>query len=310
MKRIKEMTKVYLIFSLIALSILFISCASVSAIQSNESMNSQKILEQSKQDIVLMSSRNIPITRANESLQQAIQLYAAQYALEEAGKKADYTLVNQYALEVSSIKDNAIKASDELKIFDQTYTQTAQDTNLSEMDADYKAIHKSFTDERFEDTLGLIDKGYQRMSEIQASQTALKLYYDTTSRNIKNFFKNNWKQLLIGLAIAIILLIIFGKAIKRIRINLKIHNLTVQKSTLKELIKGIQTDYFKYGRISDTEYQVKLETFTEMIRDIDRQIPLLKEEIAKLQTNTKIYTDSSETKEALKPVKVVKKRRK
>lgn len=56
----------------------------------------------------------------------------------------------------------------------------------------------------------------------------------------------------------------------------------IQKGILSELIKKLQTNYFKDKKISETEYKVKLEAFKEMIRDLDRKIPLLREKLIKI----------------------------
>ena len=44
-----------------------------------------------------------------------------------------------------------------------------------------------------------------------------------------------------------------------------------------------QRDYFQYGKIPEGEYNIKTKRFAELVRDIDRQVPLLKEEIIKLR---------------------------
>ena len=46
----------------------------------------------------------------------------------------------------------------------------------------------------------------------------------------------------------------------------------------------IQKDYFQEGKIPEGEYNIKTKKYAELIRDIDRQIPLLQEELAKFQS--------------------------
>ena len=202
---------------LIAIFLVF----SVSAITySNESQVAKMLIDNATQDIHLMEEKNIPTSRANEALQQAIQLYKAQLALENQKKEADYKLVTSYAEEVFQIKSISFKAQDELNVFLESYNSAKDDFNLSEMDPEYNAIIKSFSDERFEDTPDLIDKGYQKLSDLQASQTTLKLFYDTTSRSIKQFAIDNaksfispkfYQSLYFWIIVIIIVLIIFVK---------------------------------------------------------------------------------------------------
>ncbi len=294
------------IFFLLILVIFLVSITNVFAL-SNESIQAEELVAQAKQDILEMELRNISIIRANESLQESIQLYSAQLALEETGKKANYNLVIEYALKVSEIKKIAFKSEDELKIFLETYEKSEKEANLSEMSEEYSNIINSFKEERFEDTIGLINKGYDKLSEVQSSQTTLRLFYSTTSKTLKKFFVDNWLKLIIGGIIIILFLLIFWKAISKIRIKMKFNNLVLQKNTLKELIKRLQYNYFKKGIVSEREYSTKLSKFEELIRDIDRQIPLLKEEMIKLNKEGSYKTYKQESKkDVLKPIEIKK----
>jgi hypothetical protein len=275
----------------IALIFLALLMPSIFAL-SNESIQAKNLIDQARSDIAEMQSKDIPVTRANESLENALELYNGQLALEEKNNKsANYELAISYASAVSQIKDVAIKANDELKVFRETYNAAQKDANLSSFESDYNAIEMSFREERFEDTLTLIDQGYNKLSELQASQTTIKLFYETTSKTLKQFFVSNWDKLISAnfyesvyfyCLVIIVLLIIFWTTLKRLRLRSKIKHLLLQKATLNDLLKKLQLDYFKLKKISDMEYKVKTERFKEMIRDIDRQIPLLKESLAKI----------------------------
>jgi hypothetical protein len=43
-----------------------------------------------------------------------------------------------------------------------------------------------------------------------------------------------------------------------------------------------QQDYFQTGKIADSDYKIRAANYAELVRDIDRQVPLIKEELAKL----------------------------
>ena len=167
-------------------------------------------------------------------------------------------------------------------IFIETYKESSKNYNLSEMDKEYQDIISAFQEERFEEVPELINKGYEKLSEIEASQTALKLFYSATSRSIKNFLKKHWLKIIIGVVIITLSLLLSWKTLSRIRIKMRLNHLILQKKSLNNLIKTLQHDYFKTKKISETEYKIKLERFKELIRDIEREIPLLKEEIMKI----------------------------
>lgn len=250
--------------------------------RSNESISAKALIIDAQQCMAEMEQRALRVSRVNESLQQALQLYSAQIALEEKGSSSDYKLVNQSAIEVCKVKDIALKASDEFLVFNESYLSSLAQFDLSSMNGDYDSLIKSFEEERFEDSIKLIDKGYSDLSSLEASQTSFRLYYTATTKNIKDFFVNNWKALVIWIAIIIILLIIFWKTIKKALLKNKLNNLYVRKKSVNELIKKMQYEYFKLKKMSEMEYTIKLKTFNDLIRDIDRQIPEVNEKLARV----------------------------
>jgi len=285
----KSRYKILLLAILIGvLFLIFIqSSLAFSTTQSNESIKAKESLAQAEKDIFEMMKKNISINRVNETYQEALQLYSAQFALEEKGSKANYKLIIEYASEIGSIKENALEANDELKIFVETYQDAEKTTNLSEMQDDYNNILASFQDERFEDTPTLINQGYDRISEIQSSQTALNSFYLATSSTIKNFFRENWLRILIILSLTLFFVLIFWNNLKKLRMRMKFNHLMTQKKALNTLIQNMQKSYFKTKTLSETEYTIKLKKFKELIRDIDRQIMVLKEEMFKVKKKRK-----------------------
>lgn len=248
---------------------------------SNESVQAKDSINLAKKDILEMSERDIPIKRVNETYQEALQLYFAQLALEEKKGKADYKIVIESALKINSVKKIALESNDELKVFKETFENAEKEANLSEMQEEYNQIILSFKEERFEDTLKLIKKGYIRVSEIQSSQTTVKMFYSSVSNTIKGFLIKNGLKIAIISSIAILFLIIFWKTFIKIKMRLKLNNLILQKSAINELLKGMQSGYFKTKKMSETEYRIKLKKFGEMTRELDRQIMVLKEEMFK-----------------------------
>jgi hypothetical protein len=289
----------YFFLMILAMGFLFIHFNLVSALSrgtSNQSLGAVSLIDDAKICIGKMQSLNISTARVNESYNKAVELYEGQFLQEQQGKKANYAFANDSALEVCTIEGNAIKANDELQVFLEFYNNANKEINLSAMDKEYGDIIASFSGERFEDTSRLIDIGYQRISEIQSSQTALNLFYSTTSQGIKNFLKNNWKGLSIGGVVVLLILIFFWKAIVKFRIKRKLNYLNLQKQTLNALIKRTQLDYFKYNKMSETEYGIKIEKFRELIRDVDRQIPLLKENMIKLQKKNAVIEEKKKSR--------------
>ena len=270
----KKIIIIFLVFIIIFLN-------QVSALR-NDSIQAKESLNQAEKDILEMTEKNIPINRVNETFQGALQLYEAQLALEQKRGNADYDLVIKYTSDINSIKEKAIQSNDELKIFKETFEEINKETNLSEMQEEYNAILQSFNEERFEDTLKLISQGYDQISEIQSSQTALNSFYNATSKTIKNFFINNWLKLLIIFSVAIVFILIFKTNLKKLKMRIKFNQLYTQKKAIDNLLKRMQKSYFKDRTMPESDYRTRIKKFKELIRDIDRQIMVLKEDLFKL----------------------------
>lgn len=254
---------------------------------SNESSNYSLLVLSAKEAVDEVYSKGLSIDRINESYSECLQFYLIQVDLENSGKKADYGLVNKYCNEVSTIKDLELESTDELLVFLSEYNAMNQSLNLSSMDDVYNNILSSYSNERFEDTLQLIPLGYESLTSIQSSQTALNLFYESTSSNIKNFFLTNWKPALIFFSFVLAVWIIFNKRIRRWHLRRKIASLEVRKDTIKRLMERLQKEYFENKKISENEYSVKMKSFSEMTLDISRQILLHKEELSKLNFSSK-----------------------
>ena len=56
-----------------------------------------------------------------------------------------------------------------------------------------------------------------------------------------------------------------------------------------------QKEYFQKGNISEADYQLRSKNFATLVRDIDRELPLLEEKLIKVDThgikNGKIEAD-------------------
>jgi hypothetical protein len=285
--------------------LIILSCQLILGVGSGDAAGlAKEKVDQAKICLDEMIAQNIPSKRAQEAYDESIDLYEAQRMLEEKkhtkSSEKDYALVVKYASDVCDIKDKAFEVQDELAVFKQTIKEVQKQINLSailvsegsEEKSSYEKVLLSFEEERFEETIVLIDGGYEELSEIESSQTTLNLFYSTTTKTIKSFFINNWKKILIISCIALVALIIFWKTVRLSIINAKIKSLKLQKDVLKNLIGRTQGEYFGTKRMSESEYTIKIQRFKDLIRDIDRKIPLLREELIKVNKKSiKPYSD-------------------
>jgi len=67
--------------------------------------------------------------------------------------------------------------------------------------------------------------------------------------------------------------------ISRILIRRKIAFSERRKVAIRNLIAKIQKEYFGQGKVGSKNYHIRMKKYGELIRDINRQIPLLREQL-------------------------------
>ncbi len=257
----------------ILLFALFISIAF--ALNATEAYNA---ILQARKDIAEMEAANFSTQLVKDLLFEAEQIYNAQLALEERGGKPEYYLVIERTRKISKIKETAFLLHDELKALEAKLREVNSTGNFSEAWKIFEQAKKEFYDERYEKVPELIDKTYKKIIELQALSTRVAAIYKATTKSITKILEMWWKEIIATIIVILFFIIVFWRKIKLWRIDRKIKLLELEKSVLRELIKKAQYEYFQLGKIPEVVYRVKVRKFGELIRDINRKIPLLLEE--------------------------------
>jgi hypothetical protein len=231
---------------------------------------------------------NLNSQRVNDNLNNAQDIYDAQVVLLEKGRNVDFSLIIPYCDEISKIRKLAFEALDEYSSLRKFYNVSiTTDMDSSTIDAIFYEIEEEIDSERYEKVPDLVDKAYEEISKVKSSHTTLNLFYDATTRGIKKFFQENGLAVLISIFLLLLFFLIFNKKISTKIIENKINNLELRRKTLQGLMKKTQLDYFQNGIISEGNFNLRTKKFAEFIRDIDREIPLLKEDLVKINRKKK-----------------------
>lgn len=243
-----------------------------------------------------MKDEGFFVQRLEDTLKAATQIFEAQSKIPESIR--DYSIVEQYLEEIFNLESEAYIAKDEVDYVKKTYDNIKENNpniDLSGADQIFEEMIFEFESERYDRAYDIAKDTYKKLIEIEGQYTALNLAYQATTKSIKNFILNNWLILSILISSTIALYIIFRNRFIYFRIKLKIKNLEKESKVLEELIKTSQLGYFEKGTIPESTYRIRIKKFSELIRDINRQLPLLREELMKRR--------KSELNEAKKEVK-------
>lgn len=265
-------------------AVLFLLFSTVSA-TSDEAGRTRAALDSARRDMADMASHNLSTTRYGDTLSIAEQLYEAQLALETDGGEPNYILVKEKIDELAELKMLAYRTLDELAALETSLNQTSV-TDLGPALTLYAQARGEFEVERYEESLKRIDQAYAKISELEALQTKVKAFYEATSRTVANFLSENWRMIVGAIAVVAIVAILGYGWFTRLIIKRKIMDLELRKESVRGLMADAQKEFFERGETSEASYQIKMKKYGELLRDINRQIPLLNEELAMLEKNT------------------------
>lgn len=242
-----------------------------------------------------LNNSNFSIIRANDLLKNAETLFYSQKILMEKKQDYNFSLVLSICDEIEILKENALSSRDSFMGLTKFYNDTFDGKiDASSVDKIMSNIQKEISNERYELVSSLVNSAYEEILKVKSENTSLKLFYASTTRSLGNFFKNNLTFFIVFFVILLFILIFYKTAITRFELRIKLKRLELRRESIRDLIKKAQKDYFEKGIISEADYAVRTENFGEMIRDIDRQIPLLKEEIMQLWMNKKVKNKSED----------------
>jgi len=258
--------------------------ASLSSNATNYEIQAKSCINESYHILKNMQENNFSVLRVNDSLKQALTLYDSQSVLKDKKKKYDFSIVIPYCDEIKNITEDADNARDEIIVLERVYSISIESgMNSSSIDSLILEINQEMTNERYEKVDPLVQKAHSEITRVTSEYTTLGIFYDSTTKGIKSFLKENWIWIVSSLVFLIILYWIYRKTIRRWKVRRKIEKLNLRKKTLKDMIMATQKDYFNLGKISENTFSVRTKKLAELVRDIDRQIPLLEEEIMKLK---------------------------
>lgn len=278
--------KIFFVFVLIIiLNLNYVIGAENNELNVSAEQKARLCLNESRESFYELERDNFSVLRVNDSLNQMDNMFRAQIALKDKKQPYDFSLVIPYCDEIRKIKELALKSKDELIALKKFYTESVQGLNTTEIDKTIAEAEQEIKNERYEKVKDLIDLAYNQIVNAKSRQTTLNIFYEATTQSIGKFLDKNKYYLAGFLAFLIAMFLIYKKAVYLWIIKRKINKLELRKKILKELIMKTQKDYFNSGKISEGEFNIKTKKLAELVRDIDKDIPLLQEELAKLSWN-------------------------
>lgn len=234
-----------------------------------------------------LASANFSVVRINDTIEEARTIFEVQEVLVSKGRSADYSRVLALCEEIATIKLLAFELRDQIKVLEDFYKDSSNGINTSNIELVFFDIYKEMNNERYELVPELIEKAYSEIILAQSRATTLNVFYDATTRGLKRFLTERWKEILIGLFTLVFLFLILKKPIQKAMLLGDLRMVELRKQSLKDMITKNQDLYFNKGKMSEESFTIKNKKLAELIRDVERQISLIREQIYALE-NKKI----------------------
>lgn len=277
----KNIPSVLVIFVLLAS---IFSAISVFAQDANATRkDAYDAIAKAKENMAIMEKEGFGVVKVNDLIIEASSLYEAQVALEEKMGSADFSNIVKKANEAETIKTEAYEINDELDALESQLNEASKEQDMKEAINIFNRAKKEFADERYDKAKEAINDCYDKIIELQATFTKVKAVYEASTASIVGFFSTNYVTLTIIAAFLIVGYFLFGKKIRRYFINKSIRKLELEKETLNELVRKSQDEYFTKKSLAESTYRIRITKFAELIRDINRRLPLLKVKLEKLE---------------------------
>ena len=262
---------------ILILSLLFIHASVYGLSQAHD--NAESAVINSRDDISEMSDAELPTLRVNDIYLELEQLFSAQTALEEKSNVSNYDNSIKMVDDISNIISIAYLTNDELFVLENSISALDPDTmDLTDINLCFVDAEQEFTDERFEQSLDIIDTCYEKISDAEATATRVQAMYKATTENLNNYLYRNRLNIIVSLILLLLIGLLVRSKITKLNLLRRLENLKKERHILKDLIRNAQNEYFQKGNLNETTYTIKVTKFSEMIRDINRQIPILMEE--------------------------------
>lgn len=267
-----------------------------------QQQSAQSCLQESQKYIDEVAQLNISVIRFNDTYGRAKSLYDAQIIISQRNGKTDFSQILSYCDQIKTLKEEAINAYDIFGVFLNFYNTTVDRNamNTSSIDSIIDQIYAELKGERYENVANLIDQGYTEITKVKSEQTTLVLAYKSTTRGIKEFLNENKIGIAILLVVVIILYMLYRTKISEWMVKRRLDSLMLRRDTLKKLIGDTQRAYFQTGKLPESDYRIRTKNFADLIRDIDRQIPLLQKELAAFSSASELKRIEQRDKKKLK----------
>ena len=232
--------------------------------------------------IAKMRKDSLPSQSATDSYVLARQWFDGQEAIELSGGRPNYAFSQQKIAEITDLEQSTYQVNDDLKALAIRIAGADSGADLNATKSLVADAAQEFKDGRIDRAKTLITQAYDEVTTAESQAVHSRTLGESARRTVENFLIDNWKTMAYIAAAAIAIFFLFQKQIRRMLLATRLKSLMRERGVIESMLKMLQKDYFEKKSVTELTYRVKTKKYGDIIRNINRQLPLLKEELKKI----------------------------
>lgn len=236
-----------------------------------------------EETIKKMKMDGIKTTRISDGYVTAQSFYQAEKFLVDAKKKDNYSDTLKKINEMEIIVDLAYEAKDEISALQARLEQVKGEINAAPVETILKTAKKEMSEERFEKASESALAGEDKIAELQSLDTKAKAAAEAATANVISFLDTNKYIIISFFVVGVIIFLIFKNRFDHYLMTARMHNLELERDTLKNEIRHAQNEFFVKGDIPESIYNIRVKVYGSMIRNTTRKIAVLTERQKKME---------------------------
>ncbi|MCX6770840.1 MAG: hypothetical protein NTX79_02180 [Candidatus Micrarchaeota archaeon] len=232
--------------------------------------------------IAKMRNAGLPSQNAMDTYMLAKQWFGGQEAIELSGGRPNYGFALQKITEINDLEQGTYQVNDDLKALAERISTADSGANLTSTKALVADAAQEFRDGRIDKAKALIIQAYDEVTNAEFQAVHSRTIGESARRTIENFLADNWKTIVNLAAAALILFFLFQKQIRKALVSARLKSLIRERAVIESMLKSLQKEYFEKKSVTELTYRVKTKKYGDIIRNINRQLPLLKEQLRRI----------------------------
>lgn len=192
----------------------------------------------------------------------------------------NYTKTVEIAANVRARKNQAFAMMDELTLLElKIASLNRKIADYTESDRIYDRARAAFNEERYDESAGLINQTYSKITEITVESSRTRAVLKASQRTIGKLIQKYWPELIIAFIILSIIGIYGYDKIRYYKLRRRTKEMLAEQKAIDRLLKKAQAEYFQEGKISKATYTMKMTQLKERKSAIRSEYPVLEKEL-------------------------------